>query len=206
MPVRGGLAGAAPAARNAGAAVNGLRQGTAPAAQQLPDRGWNRSEGQPGSNTRPQVGPGSATQNARPSGSPTASRPAAVQATPQNRGGWQRFGDPGARTSQPAATAPERQLAPQQQPADRGWNRFGSPQVNRPQPQAQPQARPRQEYRNQAPPSYNAPRYSAPPAVAPRPSAPSYSAPRYSAPAPSAPRSAPASPSRGGGGGSRGRR
>jgi hypothetical protein len=189
MPVRGGLAGAAPAGRNAGAAVSGLRQGTAPAAQQLPDRGLNRSGVQPGSNTRPQVSPGYAAQNVRSSESPSANRPAAAPAAPQNRGGWQRFGDPGARTSQPAAAAPERQLAPQQ-PADRGWNRFGSPQVNRPQPQA--------------PPSYNAPRYSAPATT--RPSAPSYSAPRYSAPAPSAPRSAPASPSRGGGGGSRGRR
>jgi hypothetical protein len=194
MPVRGGVSGVASAARSAGAAPNGLRQGpgvpaqgglrqgTAPAAQQPANRGWNGLGGQSGLNARPQASPGVPAQNTRPSGSPAA------QPAPQNRGGWQRFGDPGARTSQPAPAAPERQAAPQQQPADRGWTRFGSPQVNRPQPQAQP--------------SYSAPRYSAPPAATPqRPSTPSYSAPsapRYSAPPA-------ASPSRGGGG-SRGSR
>ena len=169
---RSGVTGATSAARNPGAAANGLRQS-----------------------------PGAPAENARPSASPATNRPAAAQPAPQNRNGWQRFGDPGARTLQSAPAAAERQAAPQQQPGNQGWSRFGSPQVNR--PQAQPQAQP--QYRNEQP-QRPAPSYSAP--SAPRYSAPSYSAPsapRYSAPAPSAPRSAPSSPSRGsGGGGSRG--
>jgi hypothetical protein len=184
MPVRSGVAGGTLGARGGGAVANGLRlgsgapaqgglrQGASPAA--LPQNGQWR---QPGN--EPRVSPSIPAQNTRPSGN------AAAQPAPQNRGGWQRFGDPGARTTQPGPVGSERQAAPQQ-PADRGWSRFGDPQVNRPQPQTQPQ-RP-------------APSYSAPPVQ--RPSAPSYSAPSYSAPRYSAP--APASPSRSGGGGSRG--
>jgi hypothetical protein len=151
--------------RGGGAAVpNGLRQGAVPA-------------------TAPRVSPSPAAQNTRPLGNQ------GVQSAPQNRVGWQRFGDPGARTTQPGPVGSERPTAPQQPTG--GWSRFGNPQPNHPAQQAQPQ-----QIRNQPPPSYDAPRYSAPPAPQP-------SAPRYSAPAP-APRSAPASPSRGGGGGSRG--
>jgi len=156
VAARGGLAGATSVARNPGVAAGGLRQNSA-----------------------------APPQNTRPSVSPSANRPAAAQAAPQNRVGWQRFGDPGARPSQAATAVSERQAAPQQQPGNQGWSRFGSPQAQPTQPQ-----RP------------SAPSYSAP--AAPRYSAPSYSAPaapRYSAPSYSAPRSAPSSPSRGGGGG-----
>jgi hypothetical protein len=162
---RGGVAAAAPAARNPGVAANGLRQG-----------------------------PGVPAQNTQPSASPLANRPSAAAPATQNRAGWQRFGDPGAKTSPSAPAVSERQAA-QPQPGNQGWSRFGSPQVNRPpaQPQAQPQ------YRNEQPQRPSAPSYSAP--STPRYSAPSYSAPRYSAPSYSAPRSAPSSPSHGGGGG-----
>jgi hypothetical protein len=232
MPVRGGVAREMPAAREAGTAPNGfrqgsvapaqggLRQGAAPSAQQPQSGPWRQFGNQPGRDATPRVSPGAPAQNARPSENPAANRPATAQPAPQNRGGWQRFGDPGARTTQPAPASPERQAAPQQ-PADRGWSRFGNPQVNRPQAQSQPQYRSQQPQRpapsveRPSAPSYNAPRYSPPPVQ--RPSAPSYSAPsaprysapapsapRYSAPAPSAPRSAPASPSRSGGSSNRG--
>jgi hypothetical protein len=203
MPVRGGMAGAATGASDRGAVPSGLRQGSGapaqggnrqgvgPAAQQPADRGWTRFGGQSGPSAAPRVSPSAPAQNG-----PAVNRAPSAQPASQSRGGWQRFGDSGSRTSQPAPAAAERQAAPQPQ-ADRGWSRFGSPQVNRPQPQAQPsqqQAPPRQQqYRNEPTPSYNAPRFSPPPAQRP-------SAPRYSAPAPSAPRSAPSS----GGGGNRG--
>jgi hypothetical protein len=164
--------------RSGGAAVpNGLRAGPG-----APAQGGLRQGAVPA--TAPRISPGSAAQSTRPLGSQGA------QSAPQTRVGWQRFGDPGARTTQPGPLGSERPTAPQQPTG--GWSRFGNPQPNHPTPQAQPQ----QQIRNEPPPSYNAPRYSAPPAPQP-------SAPRYSAPAP-APRSAPASPSRGGGGGSRG--
>jgi hypothetical protein len=109
-------------------------------------------------------------------------------AAPSSNGGWQRFGSPGAYSSQQrsAPSYPSRPSAA----AESGWHSFG---------QSQP---PRYSYSAPA-----APRYSAP--AAPRYSAPSYnnyrppSAPRYNAPA--APRSkAPAAPQQhnsGGGGG-----
>jgi hypothetical protein len=177
MPVRGGVAGATPGARGATAVPNGLRQGVG-----VPAQGGMRQGVTP--STAPRISPSSAAQSTQPSGNQAA------QPAPQNRGGWQRFGDPGARTAQPGVVGSQGQAAPQQ-PGNGGWSRFGNPQADRPQQQ------PQQQNRIQPAPSYNAPRYSAP--------APQPSAPRYSAPAP-APRSAPASPSRGGGGGSHGRR
>lgn len=176
MPVRGGVAGMMPGARGGGATG---------AAQQPAGGSLRPAVNQPGRAAAP-------GQNTRPTVSP-------AQASSQNRGGWERFGDPGARTAQPTPAASAGR-ATAQQPADRGWSRFGNPQVSPPQqqaPQPQPQYRNAPAPSNRAP-SYSAPRYSAPAPSAPRPSAPSYSAPR----------SAPAAPSHsgggGGGGGSRG--
>ena len=107
--------------------------------------------------------------------------------SPQNRQGWQRFGNPAANS--PSGQAPA-QAAPS---TDRsGWDRFGSPNSNRP-----PAVAPAYPSRGSAP-QYNSPAYASPQ----RPSSPAYSAPapsRSSAPAysaPSAPRSA--APSGGG--------
>jgi hypothetical protein len=199
-PTAGGNVGQAPQ-RGGSPAMNNTRPPSAQGGGGW--RGFNeqgRGNSAPAANARPN----STFENTRPQNA-TPSQGRQPQAAPQNRGGWQQFGSPGARAAQ---------AAPPQQ--NRGsWDRFGTPSGGSARPQ---NPAPRSQFqgggsnypgqRYGAPggvvrerPSYSAPaprqNYSAP---APRQSAPSYSAPRgggggggYSAP-------------RGGGGGGGGSR
>ena len=127
--------------------------------------------------------PNRAFENTRPPSSSSSEAPA-------NRGGWQRFGEPGGGSRQPQA-APSRQYQ-----GNPGYGGGSAPRYSAP---------------SNSRPSYSAPSYSAP-RSAPSYSAPSYSAPRGGGGGYSAPRgsggggggySAPRS-SGSGGGGSRG--
>jgi len=134
------------------------------------------------------------TQNTRPSQAPSSGSAPAQQ----NRGGWQRFGEPGGNQS-----APRSQAAPQN---NRGWTGFGNPGSSSGAPR-QEYSQPRSGYGGN--PSYSAPRSSAPqslgiapPVVRERPSAGggSYSAPRSYSGGGGGSYSAPRSSSGGGGG------
>jgi len=214
-PSGAGNVGQAGPQRGGSPALNNTRPSTAQGGGNW--RGFGGEQGR--ANTAPAANarPNSSFENTRPQNATRApaGQAAPQQAAPQNRGGWQQFGSPGARGAQPSA-------APQQ---NRGsWDRFGAPSGGATRPQNNPA--PRSEFQGQgggsnypgqrygAPggvvrerPSYSAPsgggqRYSAPPRQ--NYSAPSAPRQSYSAPAPrqSAPSySAPSRPSGGGGGG-----
>ncbi len=195
-------------------------QGNQPAANRNGFGGGGQSPRNDRPSASPQVSgerPGSSAagqspRNDRSSPSPQVSQPSAPRN--ENRGGWQRFGNPGGGNN-----APDQR----QSPAAPRQDFRSSPNNDRPRYSDPGAGSSRQEYlriappvvrerptydapRQQNAPSYNAPRQqNAPSYNQPRQSAPSYNAPRQSAPSYSAPRqSAPAQ--RNDGGGNRGTR
>src|ERR1019366_1777232 len=124
-------------------------------------------ENQPAANRNGFGATGQAQRNDRPSATPQAGQPSASPSN-DSRGGWQRFGTPGAGNNAPSQrqtpTAPRQDYRSSAPSA--GSGRQESLRI------APPVVRQRPSY---SAPSYSAPRYSAPSYSAPRQSAPSYS-------------------------------
>ena len=163
-----------PAARSAAPeAARGAYRAQTPAANNSPRQAQN-----PGTNGWRRFG-GQAAPS-RNIESPQQRTPA-NNAAPENRGGWQRFGEP-ARAPSPQAAPAERS----NQPGNSGFGRFGGAR-NSLQPEGQQSLR-------VAPPvvrqrdNYNRPAQSQPRSEAPRQFSAPQSAPRMSAPHNSAPR------------------